>query len=99
MTKDELLDNVMLYWVTASGVLGTAVLGELRQLRRRGTGDPAHRRGRVPREILRAPRHWCDNNYPNITRWTTMPRGGHFAAFEQPALFVEDVVTFFRAVR
>ena len=51
-----------------------------------------------PREVLRAPRHWCEDNY-TITRWTTMPRGGHFAAFEQPDLFVEDVAAFFTEYR
>ena len=53
---------------------------------------------RFPKEILRPPRHWCENNY-NITRWTDMPRGGHFAAFEQPELFVEDVAGFFADFR
>ena len=51
-----------------------------------------------PKELLKAPRSWCEPNY-NITRWTEMPRGGHFAAFEQPALFVDDVRAFFRTVR
>ena len=51
-----------------------------------------------PMEILRSPRHWCEANY-NITRWTTMPRGGHFAAFEEPDLFVDDVRAFFATVR
>ncbi|PRC49984.1 epoxide hydrolase, partial [Mycobacterium sp. ITM-2017-0098] len=51
-----------------------------------------------PKEILRSPREWCEDNY-TITRWTTMPRGGHFAAFEQPDLFTEDVSAFFADFR
>jgi pimeloyl-ACP methyl ester carboxylesterase len=51
-----------------------------------------------PKEILRAPRHWCEASY-NITHWTAMPRGGHFAAFEQPELFVDDLRAFFATVR
>jgi pimeloyl-ACP methyl ester carboxylesterase len=51
-----------------------------------------------PKEILRAPRRWCEPNF-NITHWTTMPRGGHFAAFEQPELFVADLREFFATVR
>jgi epoxide hydrolase len=51
-----------------------------------------------PKEIALAPRHWAEANY-NITHWTQMPRGGHFAAFEQPELFVEDVRKFFATVR
>ena len=51
-----------------------------------------------PKEILRTPRSWCEAAY-NITHWTTMPRGGHFAAFEQPELLVDDIRTFFATVR
>ncbi|MGH3967002.1 MAG: alpha/beta fold hydrolase, partial [Mycobacterium sp.] len=51
-----------------------------------------------PKEILPTPRRWCENAY-NITHWTTMPRGGHFAAFEQPTLFVDDVRAFFATLR
>jgi pimeloyl-ACP methyl ester carboxylesterase len=47
---------------------------------------------------LRTPRRWCETAY-NVTHWTTMPRGGHFAAFEQPELFVDDVRAFFATVR
>ena len=43
-----------------------------------------------PREIIGSPRRWLEARY-NVTRWTTMPRGGHFAALEQPQLLVEDV--------
>jgi pimeloyl-ACP methyl ester carboxylesterase len=52
----------------------------------------------VPAEVLSAPRTWCEPVY-NITHWTDMPRGGHFAAFEQPQLFVDDVRAFFATVR
>ena len=51
-----------------------------------------------PKELSRPPRAWCEGNY-NITHWTKMPRGGHFAAFEQPELFVEDVRKFFATLR
>ena len=51
-----------------------------------------------PKEILRARRSWCEDSY-NVTHYTRMPRGGHFAAFEQPELFVDDVRTFFATVR
>ena len=52
-----------------------------------------------PKEILPATRQWAARRYPNIIHWTDMPRGGHFAAFEQPELFVDDVRAFFRLVR
>jgi hypothetical protein len=51
-----------------------------------------------PKEIIRMPRQWCEDDY-HLTHWTDMPRGGHFAAFEQPGLFADDVATFFATVR
>jgi pimeloyl-ACP methyl ester carboxylesterase len=99
LTRDELLDNVMLYWTTASAASSARLYWESFTTFRGGdrvelpTGVAA-----FPKEILRAPRQWCEANY-NITHWTTMPRGGHFAAFEQPELFVDDVRKFFATVR
>ena len=52
-----------------------------------------------PREILRPPRSMAARVYTDLRRWTAMPKGGHFAAMEEPELFVEDVRTFFRTVR
>ena len=49
-------------------------------------------------EILRFPRAWVERHY-NVKHWAVMPRGGHFAAMEQPGLFVEDLRSFFRTVR
>jgi pimeloyl-ACP methyl ester carboxylesterase len=99
LTRDELLDNVMLYWATASAASSARLYWESFTVF--GGGDPVTLPTGVaafPKEILRAPRSWCEAGY-NITHWTTMPRGGHFAAFEQPELFVDDVSTFFATVR
>ena len=52
---------------------------------------------RFPKEVLRFPRGWVERRY-NVVHWTDMPRGGHFAAMEQPELFVGDLRTFFRTV-
>ncbi|MHA3021893.1 epoxide hydrolase family protein [Mycobacterium sp. BMJ-28] len=100
LTRDELLDNVMLYWITGSGASSArlywesyAVFGADDQRVELPTGVAA-----FPKEILRAPRSWCEAAY-NVTQWTAMPRGGHFAAFEQPELFVADVRKFFSTVR
>ena len=51
-----------------------------------------------PKEIIWSPRRWLEARY-NITRWTEMPKGGHFAAFEQPQLLVDDVRAFFHDLR
>lgn len=99
LTKDELLDNVMLYWLTASGASSARLYWE--SFNFFGGFDRVELPTGIasfPKEILKAPRSWCEAGY-NIIHWTTMPRGGHFAAFEQPELFVDDVSTFFDTVR
>ncbi len=100
-TRDQLITNVMLYWVTQTSASSARLYWEAR---RSGswTATPfvAVPTGvaRYPKEILRWPRSWVERQY-NVTRWAAMPRGGHFAAMEQPALFAEDVRAFFRTVR
>lgn len=99
LTRDEMLDNVMLYWATASGASSARLYWESFKSLVEGakvevpTGVAA-----FPKEILQSSRRWCEPKY-NITHWTDMPRGGHFAAFEQPELFVDDVRAFFATVR
>jgi pimeloyl-ACP methyl ester carboxylesterase len=73
--------------------------------RRSGRFGPLGERVKVPtgcaifpKEIYRAPRRWAEGTY-NITHWTEMPSGGHFAALEEPDLLVEDIRTFFRSIR
>lgn len=98
LSRDELLDNVMLYWATASGASSARLYWE--SFKNLAEGDRVEVPTGIaafPKEILRAPRRWCEPKY-NITHWTDMPRGGHFAAFEQPELFVDDVRTFFSTI-
>jgi pimeloyl-ACP methyl ester carboxylesterase len=99
-TKDELLTNITLYWVTQTAASSARIYYESRH-----AAPAAPRRietptacADFPREIIWSPRRWLEARY-NITRWTVMPRGGHFAAFEQPELLVDDVRAFFRTVR
>jgi pimeloyl-ACP methyl ester carboxylesterase len=99
LTKDELLDNVMMYWLTGSGASSARLYWE--SFGTFGGGDAVTVPTGVasyPKEVLRSPRRWCEANY-NITRWTDMPRGGHFAAFEQPRSFIDDVGEFFADFR
>ena len=98
-TKDELLTNIMLYWVTQSGASSARIYYENQRAK------PPQGRVQVPtacavfpKEISIAPRRWVEAQY-NVTRWTEMPRGGHFAAMEEPTLLAEDIRTFFRTVR
>jgi len=53
---------------------------------------------RFPQEISQPPREWATRFY-NLKQWTEMPRGGHFAAFEEPELLTQDIRTFFRSLR
>ncbi|MGE0813799.1 MAG: epoxide hydrolase family protein [Vicinamibacterales bacterium] len=100
-TKDELLTNITLYWVTQTAGSSARIYYESRH----PTTPPVP--GRIaapmacadfPREIIWSPRRWLEDRY-TIVRWTEMPRGGHFAAMEQPALLVDDVRAFFRGLR
>ncbi|MET1041679.1 MAG: epoxide hydrolase family protein [Acidimicrobiales bacterium] len=97
-TRDQLLTNVMLYWVTETITSSTRLYWELQH----GDGRSPYVTvptgvARYPKEPIRFPRSWVERAY-NVTHWAEMPRGGHFAALEQPDLFVDDVTTFFRTV-
>ena len=98
-SKDDLLTNIMLYWVTGTGSSSTRIYYENR------VAPPNSGRVTVPtacalfpKEISVPPRKWVEARY-NLTRWTVMPKGGHFAALEQPQLLVDDVRAFFRGLR
>ena len=102
-TRDQLITNVMVYWVTQTIASSARLYRESRQ-----SGDwektPAFVTvptgvARYPKEeVLRFPRSWVERQY-NVTHWAVMPHGGHFAAMEQPAAFVDDVRRLFRGLR
>ncbi len=99
--RDELLDNVMLYWVTATAASSARLYWESF-----GSGRRADNRVTVPtgvavfpKEIVTPVRRWMEDRYSDIRHWREMPKGGHFAAFEQPALFIDDVRAYFRTLR
>ena len=100
-TRDELLTNIMIYWVTETATSSARLYYES------GNAPTSRALGRVevptgaaifPYELFIAPRKWAEASF-NITHWTEMPRGGHFAAMEQPDLLVDDLRTFFRGLR
>jgi epoxide hydrolase len=101
-SKDTLLTNLMFYWAPNSVGSAARIYYETA---REPEGWRHHARVEIPvayaafpREIIRPPRHWVEPLYA-IARWTEMPRGGHFAALEQPALLLGDVRTFFMTLR
>ena len=99
-TKDRLLANITLYWVTGSITSSTRLYCETTRVTELGSADHDVPLGCAifPKELIRAPRRWVESHF-NVKQWTEMPRGGHFAAMEQPELLVEDVRSFFRKVR
>ena len=100
-TRDELLDNVMLYWVTASATSSARLYWESFGPKRRTPHTVQVPTGVAvfPKEIVTPVRKWMEAGYANIVHWSEMPKGGHFAAFEQPELFVKEVRDFFRKIR
>ena len=95
LTRDEMLDNVMLYWATASATSSARLYWEsFKKMLEAGPVQAPTGVAAFPKEIVPSPRSWCESRY-HITHWTDMPRGGHFAAFEQPELFADDVRAFF----
>jgi pimeloyl-ACP methyl ester carboxylesterase len=101
-TRDELLTNVMIYWVTETINSSTRLYYETReqplQLSPTNRVQPPVAMAVFPKEIPVPPRALAERGY-NILRWTVMPRGGHFAAMEQPELLAQDLREFFRPLR
>jgi len=90
----------MLYWVSASAASSARLYWE--SFGRRGAARPVKVPTGVavfPKEIVTPVRSWMEPRFRNIRHWSEMPRGGHFAAFEQPELFVGEVRAFFRMLR
>jgi len=99
LDRDELLDNVMFYWATNSGASSARLYWESFRRGERMTVDIPTGVAAYPKEIAPPVREWLDSNFTDVRHFAEMAKGGHFAAFEQPELFVDDVRTFFRMVR
>jgi pimeloyl-ACP methyl ester carboxylesterase len=99
LTRDEMLDNVMLYWATNSATSSARIYWESFGKARAVNLSVPVGVAVYPKEIVPPVRSWMAVDYPNIVHWSEQPKGGHFAAFEQPELFVADVRTCFRQFR
>ena len=108
-TKDELLTNVMVYWTTEtigtslqpySDVMGAGAVRWMKEAAKNLIGSKSTPAGfaMFPKDLSSAPREWAERFF-QVSRWTEMPRGGHFAAMEQPELLAEDIRAFFRPLR
>jgi pimeloyl-ACP methyl ester carboxylesterase len=107
LTRDQILDNVTLYWLTGTGASAARWYWELGRAQAQ-----AHAAGHAlpeaatpvafttfPSEIFRAPRTWVEQSYPNVSYFNEADRGGHFAAWEEPQLFSQELQAAFRSLR
>jgi len=105
LTRDHVLDNITLYWLTGTGASAARLYWD-------GGQATAHTAGQArpemklpvgftafPGEIFRAPRSWVEKVYPHVIYFNEVDRGGHFAAWEEPQLFSEEVRAGFRPLR
>jgi pimeloyl-ACP methyl ester carboxylesterase len=106
LTRDELLDDITLYWLTRTATSSARLywesFREVSEWFARATADTVTVPtgcSIFPKEMPRPSRRWAANRYTDIRYWGEPDRGGHFAAFEQPGLFVDEVRGFFRLVR
>jgi len=106
LSHDQMLDNVSVYWHTATAASSARIYWEDGFARPSQRARPAPAPPTVPvgvsvfpREILRPSRRWCAEYFPDLRFYERLDRGGHFAAFEQPELFVDQVRRAFRTMR
>jgi pimeloyl-ACP methyl ester carboxylesterase len=105
LTRDHVLDNITLYWLTGTGASAARSYWEGGQAVARAAGRPSPAVTlpvgftTFPGEIFQAPRSWVQKLYPNLTYFHRADRGGHFAAWEEPQLFAEEVRAAFRPLR
>ena len=107
LTRETIVDNITLYWLTGTGASAARSYWEdgraLAQARASGQAPPEVSLPvgftTFPGEIWRTPRSWVENSYPNLVYFNEVDKGGHFAAWEEPQLFSEEVRATFRSLR
>src|ERR687898_170306 len=100
LTRDEILDNITLYWLTNTGVSASRLYWEYKGgfFNTKGVSIPVAV-SVFPGEQYQAPRSWAEKAYPNLIYFNEVDKGGHFAAWEQPELFSEEIRAAFRSLR
>ena len=105
LTRDDILDNITLYWLTNTAITSARLYWETRQVSKGGGFfDPRNVTIPVavsvfPDEIYAAPRSWAEKAYPKLIYFNKLPKGGHFAAWEQPKFFAEELRAAFKSLR
>ena len=107
LTRDHILDNITLYWLTGTGA--SAARSYWESGRAQAQRPPPARRPRrsrcrsasrtFPDEIFRAPRSWVEQGYPNLIYFNKADKGGHFAAWEEPEIFSGEIRAAFSSLR
>ena len=100
LSRDDVLDNITLYWLTNTGVSSARLYWE----NKLAFFDPKHVTIPVavsafPDELYQAPRSWAERAYPKLIHYNKLDKGGHFAAWEQPELFTTELRAAFRSLR
>jgi pimeloyl-ACP methyl ester carboxylesterase len=105
LTRDDILDNVTLYWLTNTAVSSARLYWDTAQISTgggffdvRGVKIPVAVSA-FPDEIYQAPQSWAEKAYPKLIHYNRLPKGGHFAAWEQPQLFAEEMRASFKSFR
>ena len=105
LTRDHILDNITLYWLTGTGASAAREYWESAQAGVRAAGQ-ARPEVKIPvgfttfpGEIWRSPRSWVEKGYPSLTYFNEVDKGGHFAAWEEPELFAQELRAAFKTVR
>src|SRR4026208_59798 len=105
LTRDHILDNITLYWLTGTGPSAARSYWESGQATARAAGQappPVPGPGRTPTfpgEIVATPRSWVEQAYPTLVYFNEADKGGHFAAWEEPELFAAEVRAAFGSLR
>ena len=100
LTRDEILDNITLYWLTNTGVSASRLYWEYKGgfFNAKGVSIPVAVTV-FPGEQYQAPRSWAEQAYPNLIYFNEVDRGGHFAAWEEPHFFAKEIRAAFRSLR
>jgi epoxide hydrolase len=99
LTRDEMLDNVMLHWLPATGASSARLYWESSGARPDDPIEVPAGFSAFPKEIFPVSRRWLEYRLRDLRHYNVLDRGGHFAAFEQPQLFVDELRTFFSGLR
>jgi pimeloyl-ACP methyl ester carboxylesterase len=105
LTRDHILDNITLYWLTGSGASAARAYWDLGRARALAASQPPREVSlpvgftTFPGEVFKAPRTWVERSYGNVTYFNKAEKGGHFAAWEEPELFSQEIRAAFRSLR